>query len=229
MEAPPPDLAEVLPGTPRRAAEVLKRGLAKDPAERPASAGELVRELSAAYADAAAPRREPVARSSARPPRPRSSRSTGTGQPRLPSSAAAAAGSLPAALAAIAAVAVAIVLIAGSGADDKPSSQAGASEPGPATKQPGKDATGGRRPRPPLPPRRRPTRRRRGPRARPDACRRQPHRRPHDFYTRAANDDFEGAWALGTDNLHKQFGAASTSSAAPSATLESISFPDPDA
>src|SRR4051794_34890047 len=35
IEAPPPDLGEVVPGTPRRAAEALKRGVAKDPAERP--------------------------------------------------------------------------------------------------------------------------------------------------------------------------------------------------
>src|SRR3954468_1769905 len=55
MEAPPPDLAEALPGTPARAAEVLKRGLAKEPAERPARAGELVGGRSGAYAEAAQP------------------------------------------------------------------------------------------------------------------------------------------------------------------------------
>src|SRR3954471_366200 len=60
MEAPPPDLAEALPGTPARAAEVLKRGLAKDPAERPASAGELGRDLSTAYAEAAQPATRPT-------------------------------------------------------------------------------------------------------------------------------------------------------------------------
>src|SRR5437763_14388346 len=46
---PAPDLAEARPGAPRAADAVLKRGLAKDPAERPASAGQLVRELTAAY------------------------------------------------------------------------------------------------------------------------------------------------------------------------------------
>src|SRR4051812_21677829 len=55
MEAPPPDLTEARPGAPARAAEVLKRGLAKDPHARPATAGELVRELSAAYAESARP------------------------------------------------------------------------------------------------------------------------------------------------------------------------------
>src|SRR4051812_478998 len=41
MEAPPPDLREVLPKAPTRAAEALNRGLAKNPDERPSSAGEL--------------------------------------------------------------------------------------------------------------------------------------------------------------------------------------------
>src|SRR4051794_4700105 len=60
VEAPPSDLSEELPGAPARAAEVLKRGLAKDPDERPATAGALVRELSAAYADAARRRERPA-------------------------------------------------------------------------------------------------------------------------------------------------------------------------
>src|SRR3954468_1827578 len=59
-EAPPPDLAEALPGTPAPAAELLKRGLAKDPAERPGTTGELVRDLAAAYAEAAAPAVQPT-------------------------------------------------------------------------------------------------------------------------------------------------------------------------
>jgi serine/threonine-protein kinase len=48
--APPADLLEAVPDAPPAAAEALKRGLAKDPRERPESAGELVRELTAAYA-----------------------------------------------------------------------------------------------------------------------------------------------------------------------------------
>src|SRR5215208_2694027 len=45
--APPPDLREVVPDAPEAATEAIKRGLAKEPEERPATAGELVRELSA--------------------------------------------------------------------------------------------------------------------------------------------------------------------------------------
>src|SRR3954447_696458 len=48
--APPPYICDIVPGAPPAAGEALKRGLAKDPRERPASAGELVRELSDAYA-----------------------------------------------------------------------------------------------------------------------------------------------------------------------------------
>jgi hypothetical protein len=48
--APPPDLRDFVGGAPEGAAEALKRGLAKRPEERQGSAGELVRELSAAYA-----------------------------------------------------------------------------------------------------------------------------------------------------------------------------------
>src|SRR4051812_17932555 len=46
----PPDLRDVVPDAPEKAAECLKRGLAKEPRERPESAGDLVRELKAAYA-----------------------------------------------------------------------------------------------------------------------------------------------------------------------------------
>ena len=45
------------------------------------------------------------------------------------------------------------------------------------------------------------------------------------FYTRAANDDFKGAWALGTDKLHAQFPGGFHTFKATVATLESIEFP----
>jgi serine/threonine protein kinase len=53
---PPPDLREALPGAPAAAAEVLKRAMARDPAERP-TAGELGRELAGALAPEPEPRR----------------------------------------------------------------------------------------------------------------------------------------------------------------------------
>jgi serine/threonine protein kinase len=44
---PPPDVREYLPGAPQTMVDALARGMARDPAERPATAGELVRELEA--------------------------------------------------------------------------------------------------------------------------------------------------------------------------------------
>jgi tetratricopeptide (TPR) repeat protein len=43
-----PDLLEAWPNAPKAAAKVLKRGMAREPEDRPASAGEFARELSAA-------------------------------------------------------------------------------------------------------------------------------------------------------------------------------------
>src|SRR4051794_7223754 len=48
--APPPDLRDALPDAPEAAAKAIKRGLAKEPDERPRTAGDLVRELAAGYA-----------------------------------------------------------------------------------------------------------------------------------------------------------------------------------
>jgi serine/threonine-protein kinase len=46
---PPPDLRRAWPAAPAAAAAVLKRGMSADPAERPRSAGELVRRLESAF------------------------------------------------------------------------------------------------------------------------------------------------------------------------------------
>src|SRR4051812_17768168 len=47
----PPDLRDAWPNAPRQAAEVLKRGMALDPDDRPESAGEFARELAEALKD----------------------------------------------------------------------------------------------------------------------------------------------------------------------------------
>ena len=51
---PPPNLRDVWPQAPAAAAEVLVRGMAREPSRRPSSAGELARRLRAALAVAAA-------------------------------------------------------------------------------------------------------------------------------------------------------------------------------
>ncbi len=45
---PPPDLHEAWPGAPEAAAQLLRRGMSRDPHERPRSAGELISRLRAA-------------------------------------------------------------------------------------------------------------------------------------------------------------------------------------
>ncbi|MEA2448252.1 MAG: eukaryotic-like serine/threonine-protein kinase, partial [Thermoleophilaceae bacterium] len=213
MEAPPPDLAEVLPGAPRRAAEVLKRGLAKDPADRPASAGELVRELSAAYAEAAM-ERPPAARPRdpaavvARVAKTAERRDPPVLPPRLDPGAPAQRRPwrAVAALAVVAAAVLAAVLLAASGGGGGGSSTtAGRASTQPAVrKQP--HARSAPKPAAPAAPSAPPASGSQPtpPQAAPAGT---PAQTLTDFYTRAANHDFQGAWALGTGNLHGQFGS----------------------
>jgi serine/threonine-protein kinase len=70
---PPPDLRRAWPDAPPRAAEVLARGMARSPSERPQSGGELVEQLASTLQPLAAgaprPRRRAVAPASASTPR----------------------------------------------------------------------------------------------------------------------------------------------------------------
>jgi predicted Ser/Thr protein kinase len=232
MEAPPADLAEALPGTPPRAAAVLKRGLAKDPAERPPSAGELVRELSAAYAEAAAREREPTGATrplaAAAEPAAVVERVASTREPSTPStrervgaptnSGRSTRWLLPALAAVIAAVVVAILLVAGgdSGDDQQAARDSGkaaekeAREPSAAQAAPAEpEQPTTERPAPPAG----------------DAPSGSPTEALAGFYTLAANDQFDEAWAQGTDNLHAQFGGSIDTFRGTLASLESIEFP----
>jgi serine/threonine-protein kinase len=221
IEAPPPDLAEVVPGTPRRAAEALKRGMAKDPSERPATVGVLVRELSAAYAEEAkpaarapapAPARRPAAPVTvpiAGPPSARADRPRRRGW------------LVPAVLALAVAAVLVVVLLSGGGDDGKSSTQAHRSKPRssqqetPSTSEPAAPATS----QPSAPAPAAPS----TPSASPAAS--APAKTLTDFYTRAAKDDFEGAWALGTDRLHAQFSGSIATFRGTLSTLQSIRFP----
>ncbi|HSO98246.1 MAG TPA: serine/threonine-protein kinase [Solirubrobacteraceae bacterium] len=73
---PPPDLRKSWPDAPPAAADVLARGLAVDPAQRPSSAGELVRRLRAAF--------EPPKQAAAPPPAPRPARAVAAARPTVP-------------------------------------------------------------------------------------------------------------------------------------------------
>jgi serine/threonine protein kinase len=68
---PPPDLTEAWPDAPDAAAKALREGMARDPAERPSSPGELAKRLEGAFArDATPSAREPSPASPPIPPRP---------------------------------------------------------------------------------------------------------------------------------------------------------------
>jgi serine/threonine protein kinase len=83
----PPDLSAVWPKAPPAATEVLKRGLARDPEDRPGSAGEFARELADALQEPTAPTRR-FAR--AEPPTTAAAAAAAT-PPRAPARAAASA------------------------------------------------------------------------------------------------------------------------------------------
>ena len=74
---PPPDLREAWQDAPAEAAEVLRRGMARDPAERPASACDLASDLAAALGEETTARhrldaaRAATGGAAARAPRPR--------------------------------------------------------------------------------------------------------------------------------------------------------------
>jgi eukaryotic-like serine/threonine-protein kinase len=206
MEAPPPDLTEARPGAPARAAEVLKRGLAKDPDARPATAGELVRELSAAYAESARPAPRP-----ARPaPKP------APAAPPPVHHRARRGWIAPALVAALIAAVVAVVLIAGSGggSDHKAARRSPATQPAKKSHKQSRATQPTASAPAPAPTPTQPA---------PPTATGSPAAAVSDFYTRAAGHDFQGAWDLGTANLHSQFGSISTFQGT-FATLQSISL-----
>ena len=148
----PPDLSAAWPKAPPAAVEVLKRGMALDPADRPESAGEFARELAEALKD------EPTKTTPTRRLRPAAVAPAGVGNghdPATPRAAPAAPPSRPrsaapadrarrpgglALILAIALIALAAAAIVGavlSGGGDGSSSSSGAGNPAtPAKKQP---------------------------------------------------------------------------------------------
>ncbi|HEX8206557.1 MAG TPA: serine/threonine-protein kinase [Solirubrobacteraceae bacterium] len=108
---PPPDVRDVRPDLPAAVGDVLRRGMATDPADRPSSAGELAAELERAL--------EPTAPPSTAPP-PGASPPPGPSAPRPPRRRRSAL--VPLALLAILAIAGLLVALAVGGGDDDPES-----------------------------------------------------------------------------------------------------------
>ncbi|MFL5884195.1 MAG: serine/threonine protein kinase, partial [Thermoleophilaceae bacterium] len=111
ISGPPPDLTRHWPDAPPEAVAALQRGMAREPRDRPRSAGEFVAELGGALALGRTRPTTPL-----RPVRP------------PPSSAA-----LLAALVAMAAVAIAVVLFAIGGGSENKSASTATKKPKPAT------------------------------------------------------------------------------------------------
>jgi eukaryotic-like serine/threonine-protein kinase len=112
---PPPDLRTHWPAAPAAAAELLARGMARDPAERPRSAGHLGAELARALDDQPTAHTAPTTRVRPAAPVPAPARAGGSRgrSGRLPLVAAAV-------ILALAVAAVAVALSSGGGGGDDP-------------------------------------------------------------------------------------------------------------
>jgi serine/threonine protein kinase len=196
---PAPRLREYWPGAPQGADDLLARGLARDPGERPASARELIHGLAAALAPSIeAPRLiEPAPQPAAgsRPPRRRPSR-----------------GPLVVGMLALALVAGTLAAILASGNDDSPSKQVAAATRTPApspTRTPTPTATATPTPTRTPAPSGRPT----GPAAAVRA-----------FYERAAAGDFAGAYELAGPQMRAALGDSQAGLERNLGSLRSIEF-----
>jgi tRNA A-37 threonylcarbamoyl transferase component Bud32/tetratricopeptide (TPR) repeat protein len=128
--SPPPDLRDAVPGAPPAAAEVLKRAMAHEPSDRPASAGELATELVRALEEpptaatrhitrAPAPAPAPLAPAAAKPPAP-----TGPMRPRKSGNGRRPFGAIALALLFLALAAATVIgaVLSSGGGDDEPQS-----------------------------------------------------------------------------------------------------------
>jgi eukaryotic-like serine/threonine-protein kinase len=213
LQQPPPDLRELRPEIPAPAAEALKRGMAREPERRPATACELVRELSrglgergerarlaALVAAPAAQRTQPF--EIQEPDHEDGSRTaTGAASPAARTTPARASRGVPwraiLALAAIVGVAALAFVVTSGGGDDPSDKRNAATERdrggGEAAPSGGADDT---------------------------AASTGPERAVEDFYELAAAGKFEQAAAAGTESLSAQLGELD----AVFDTLESIEF-----
>ena len=208
-EAPRPDLAEVLPGTPPAAAEALQRGLAREPEDRPITAGALVDELEAAFRvkAPAPPPADPPPPAGPPPPRddepvtaahaavpPASQRLEPQPSPSAPPPQRAGAGrtrGLVAGLLGLLLVGVVLVAVLSSGGgdeEDPAAGRAGTTATQSTDRAPAEEG-GAEEPTKP---------------ARTDAT---PVSAVRGFYERAADGDYDGAWNLAGPRFRAEFGS----------------------
>jgi serine/threonine protein kinase len=218
VNQPPADLSALVPDAPPAAAAALKRGLAKDPAERPPSARELVTELERAYAEAPKPAPAPPAKKA--PTRPATPAVAvdrnyyGQQQPRSrrPSSLPILGGIVLLAL-------VALIAILATG-DDGGTKHQKASKSTPAKAAKKRKHSGGGVAAAAAPAASAPA-----PAAQAaPASTSAPSQTVNAFYQHAAKHDYASAWSMLTEAGRSQLGGE-RSFAAGQSTLRSISFP----
>jgi eukaryotic-like serine/threonine-protein kinase len=214
--APPPDLRDHMPDAPAAAAEALKRGLAKRPEDRQASAGELVREISGAYAAQAQPQRTATGNGhGAGRAAPAGAFAEPVGEPaHRPAAAKSNRWIAPAALAAILLVGVIVIaLTSGGGSDHQASGGGNAKSKSTASKKNAaapKTDTSAATPAAPAP-------------AATSTAAATPTDAVSSFY-KTSIDDPQGAYErLGSDRLHSQISEADFVSQ--ESTLKAIEFP----
>jgi len=200
MSEPPPDLRVHVPDAPEEAARVLERGMARNPDERPGSAGELVDELCRAFEAAEGPEPEPT---TPLPPEP----TTPVPPAYTPQRSERRSPAPLLALAALLAVAaIAIALIAGGDDDGGGGSSTSADRSTTEQQQGSSESTATQQEEPPA------------------SAGSDPEQTVDDFYTRAADDDFEGAWELAGPGVRQQLGGFDSFKGTLD-TLEKIEFP----
>jgi eukaryotic-like serine/threonine-protein kinase len=224
MSEPPPDLRTHVPDAPEEAARVLERGMARDPAERQDSAGELVDELCRAFETVAEPEREPepttpLPPDPVTPPEPQRATAPAAVAATPPAQRPAYTpqrserrwlGPVLAAAALLVVAAIAIALIAGGG-DDEGGSNGGSSTSADRSTTEQQQSTSGDES----------TQQQATP---PASAGADPEQTVEDFYTRAADDDFDGAWELAGPGVREQLGGFDSFKGT-LGTLEKIEFP----
>ena len=198
-EAPRPDLSDSRPDTPAAVAEALQRGMAREPADRPSSAGELVRELEAAFGAGPTARADPnndSATMKMAPVPPREPMATepdtvgATSSPaavvrRGPERAGRKRGIAAAVLGLLLLAVIAVVALSGGGGDDP--EKADSTKTGTTSQQQGTQETQAA--------------------AKPPRADATPVSAVRAFYTRAAEGDFDGAWNLAGPRFRQAFGS----------------------
>jgi eukaryotic-like serine/threonine-protein kinase len=248
---PPADLREAVGDAPQAAADALKRALSRSPEDRQGSAGELVRELSAAYASQAEEQRAgtrstavvageertngngngrtaaaaaaPVPAPSPQTTRPRTEPPA---EPRVHRGRGRPRWLVPAALAAAAVLLLAILAVSlgsGGGSDEQSASSGDRQEQqGSSDSSNGDSAKGGDSTATPGSDSSADSGGATGGSATPTPA--TPDGAVASFYQAAADDDYQRSWELSTDRLHTQV-QGYDSFAASQSSMESIEFP----